>query len=346
MKRTKEPIANSLPMAASDMVSWNRADTDWFHAAQWGTFTHWLADAASNRDEVQLSAEDWNRRVEQFDVETFARQIAETGAKYHFFTLGQNSGFFCAPNAIYDDLVGETSRLSRRDLLGDIAVALGKRGVRAMAYCPSHAPALDRHALEGLHCTPRWDASKWGLKIGSYLAEPDVDECLSAFQRNWEAVIREWSLRWGTSVHGWWFDGCYYADRMYRHAGDPNFRSFAEAAKAGNPQSLVAFNPGILMPVICHSEFEDYTAGEQTHLATASKHAPLQRFIQGAQFHLLSHLGAYWGDGAPRYPDALVTSYTRYINSLDGVVTWDIPISRQGAIPDAFRRQLASLKRR
>eukprot|EP01046_Picozoa_sp_COSAG06_P043602 COSAG06_NODE_5739_length_3299_cov_19.417813_1_plen_24_part_10 len=23
-------------------------------------------------------------------------------------------------------------------------------------------------------------------------------------QRNWEAIIREWSLRWGDLVDGWW----------------------------------------------------------------------------------------------------------------------------------------------
>ena len=34
---------------------------------------------------------------------------------------------------------------------------------------------------------------------------------------------------------------------------------FAAAAKAGNPDSLIAFNPGVKVPVICHSEHEDGT---------------------------------------------------------------------------------------
>ena len=43
--------------------------------------------------------------------------------------------------------------------------------------------------------------------------------------------------RWGQKVWGWWFDGCYFADAMYRHPDAPNFASFAAAAKAGNPDA-------------------------------------------------------------------------------------------------------------
>lgn len=73
-------------------------------------------------------------------------------------------------------------------------------------------------------------------------------------------MIREWSLRWGTWVDGWWFDGCYWPDATYRHAEAPNFASFAAAARAGNPQLVVAFNPGV--KIEAQSEHEDYTAGE------------------------------------------------------------------------------------
>jgi hypothetical protein len=39
---------------------------------------------------------------------------------------------------------------------------------------------------------------------------------LAELQRNWEAVVRERPVRWGKSVSGWWIDGCYFADQMYR----------------------------------------------------------------------------------------------------------------------------------
>ena len=40
------------------------------------------------------------------------------------------------------------------------------------------------------------------------------------------------------------------------------FRSFVEACKSGNPDSLVAFNPGVCNPIISITEYEDYAAGE------------------------------------------------------------------------------------
>ena len=51
---------------------------------------------------------------------------------------------------------------------------------------------------------------------------------------DWEAVIGEWSARWGTRVDGWWYDGCYWPNTMYRAKEPPNFESFATAVRAGN----------------------------------------------------------------------------------------------------------------
>jgi hypothetical protein len=171
-----------------------------------------------------------------------------------------------------------------------------------------------------------------------------VDERLTEFQRHWESVIREWSIRWGRNNSGWWFDGCYYADRMYRHADEPNFRSFAAHAKAGNAESLVAFNPGVLVPVICNTPYEDYTAGESDVLPTFYGANEPGRFINGAQLHVLSYLGRSWGQGEqPRYSDDLVTAYTDYINTAGGAVTWEVPVDPKGRIPPPFFMQLRCL---
>jgi hypothetical protein len=329
-------------MTNTNQTPWKRANTDWMRDAHWGVMTHYMADLPSSKEPADMTPERWNRHVDGFDVPRFVETIASTGAGYLIFTIGQCSGYFCSPNETYDRLVGvRPSRLSQRDLVGDIAAALQKRGVRTIAYLPSTAPTKHQEAVEGLACTPAWDASLCGLEPGTYVRRQPVDERLSEFQRNWEAVIREWSLRWGKSVSGWWIDGCYYADKMYRHADTPNFRSFAEAMKAGNPDSLVAFNPGVLVPVICHTECDDYTAGEANVMVTPCRYHVFDRFIDGAQFQVLSYLGDYWCYGKPRYPDALVVEYTKYINSFGGAVTWDVPIALDGTIPDAFLRQLS-----
>ena len=89
--------------------------------------THYLGAPPSTAGGAELTAEQWNRQEDVFDMPGLADQVASTGAKYLLFTLGQNSGHYCAPNPTYDKLVGiEPSKCSRRDLIADLAQALGK----------------------------------------------------------------------------------------------------------------------------------------------------------------------------------------------------------------------------
>jgi hypothetical protein len=317
-----------------------RSNTDWFRDARWGVFFHFLGGAAST-SQHELPLATWNGRVDRFDVEGLSRQLAEIGAGYLCLTIGQNSGHYCAPNETYRGFVGDDLyACSHRDLISDLADALAPRGVRLLVYLPAGAPAAVPEICEKLG----WE---WGFEGGwpHSWGTQRTGKRLAEFQVKWEAVIREWSLRWGKQVSGWWIDGCYFADEMYRHADPPNFASFAAALKAGNPDSLVAFNPGVLVPVISLTEHEDYTAGEIANaLPAGDASAPLTRFVNDAQYHILSYLGGAWGAGEPRFPDALAAAYTRYINSREGVVTWDVPPGGTGLVPPAFMRQLAALR--
>jgi hypothetical protein len=330
--------------------------TDWLHDARWGLMLHFLADAPSSAGPADMTPDAWDRRVDAVDADAVAGQLADAGAGYVIFTVGQCSGYFCSPNATYDALVPRPrgqSRLSRRDLVADLADACGKLGVRVIAYLPSHAPSHDVEACVALGCTPDWDAGMWGLKRDSYTPVPGVDERLTHFQRRWEAVLREYSVRWGGRVSGWWIDGCYYADRMYRNAnGDaadeasPSFGSFAAALRAGNARALVAFNPGVREPVRPHTKQEDYTAGEVNSLSLPVKWAPWSRFVDGAQLHMLSFLGGFWNDPTsdkPRMTDELAAAYTRQVNLHGGAMTWDVPIDDRALIRESFRRQVAAI---
>jgi len=286
------------------------ARTDWFRDAQWGVFTHYLTDK-------NMTAEEWNRRVDAFDLAGLVRQLEAIGPKYYFITLGQNSGHYCSPNATYDQFVGiQPSKCSKRDLIADLAQALAPKGIRLMVYLPSGAPAEDKVARQKLE----W---RWGAKGEWQLPGEPVGGRLAEFQRRWEAAIREWSLRWGRSVHGWWFDGCYFPNDMYRFPDPPNFASFAAAARAGNPDSLVAFNPGVLNPVITLTDQEDYTAGEINEPAQVKCPG---RWVGQAQFHMLSYLGPTWGQGPPRFKNEQAIEITRKLIESGAVVTWDVPI--------------------
>ena len=275
----------------------NAADpTDWFHQAKWGVMTHYLGAPPSSKGGAELTAEMWNDQVNRFDVAGLVDQLASTGARYLLFTIGQNSGHFCAPNATYDKLVGiAPSKCSRRDLVADLAAALAKRNIRLMVYLPSGAPAADPVARQKLG----W---LWGRTGGWQLPGEPVGGRLAEFQRRWESVIREWSQRWGKSVAGWWIDGCYFPDQMYRFDDEPNFASFARALKAGNPDSIIAFNPGVKVPVIAFTRHEDYAAGEVNlkEFGKAVEACPgrwLECEGRKVQFQILTYLGSTWCRG-------------------------------------------------
>jgi len=218
----------------------------------------------------------------------------------------------------------------------ELAQTLEPQGIRLLAYLPSGAPAADPVAVQRLKW--RWGyQGEWPRVHGG----PTRGERLVEFQQYWEAIIREWSLRWGKLVHGWWIDGCYFADEMYRFEDAPNFASFAAALRAGNPDAIVAFNPGVKVPIVCHSEYEDYTAGEISEALPTCHGRWVERNGHKAQLHILTYMGTRWGSGdAPRFPDAMIAGYTQYVRSKGGAITWEVPIQKDGLLPRPFIEQL------
>ena len=131
---------------------------------------------------------------------------------------------------------------------------------------------------------------------------------------------------------------------MYRRAEAPNFESFAAAARAGNPSSAVAFNPGVVRRLLSVTPFEDYTAGEQSDPALAEIRRAEGGLVDGAQVHVLSYLGATWGMGEPRFTSAQVVEFTGTLRKAGAAVTWDVPVQKNGRIPDAFVEQLSAIR--
>ena len=160
----------------------------------WGVMTHYLADWQARVNKLQMTVEQWNKMVDGFDVEGMAKRLDQVGAGHYQLSIGQNSGYYLSPNAVYDKIVGiAPSKCSRRDLVADFYEPLHKRDIKLMVYLPSGAPGGDRVAREALE----WVNGPYANKN---------------FQRKWEQVIAAWSGAWGTKVVGWWFDGCYYPE--------------------------------------------------------------------------------------------------------------------------------------
>ena len=314
-------LAQLVPVASSAATR-----ADWLREKRFGVMTHYLYDWIVGRgNRAQMSPEGWNALVNGFNVEACADQLKEIGADYYLISIGQNSGYFLSPNAAYDRVVGiNPTRLSQRDLVADLAGALAKRGIKLIVYLPSGAPNGDRVAREAL---------QW--RNGPYRN--------AEFQRHWEAIIREWSRRWGSSVAGWWFDGCYWPNHMYRAEEEPNFKSFAAAARAGNPDAIVAFNPGVVNRTLSVTPHEDYIAGEVSDpkLWNARRHE--NGYIDGSQLHFLSYLGTTWGQGAPRFSTEEAVALTRPVAETGSAVTWDTPTQKDGTFAPDFVAQLKAI---
>jgi hypothetical protein len=193
-----------------------------------------------------------------------------------------------------------------------------------MVYLPSGAPAGDSIARAGL----QWQNGP----------HPNRE-----FQIKWEQVIREWSERWGKKISGWWFDGCYWPNTMYRSPEPPNFASFAAAARVGNLQSAVAFNPGVVYRSLSLTPHEDFTAGEIDQPERISIKRASGGKIDGAQIHILSFLGETWGMGSPRFSIEQIVGWSNKVADEGGVITWDVPIQSSGLISQPFIDQLSRI---
>lgn len=333
-------------MAANTPPTWQRASTDWFHEAGWGVFLHLCLHTPPG-----MTADAWNRLVDAFDVTGLAQQLSSVGAGYCFLTIGQGSGHYCAPNSRYDELTGiRPSTCSRRDLVSELADALAVLQVPLLAYVPADGPWADPTARCGLGLTRHWSDGK---------AYTWSEYRLPVFQQNWEEICREWSMRFGRKVRGWWVDGAYHKCERYPEEEAPNLRTYAAALKAGNPDAIIAFNPGANALVVPYTQYEEYTAGEmigslptceagfyqrfvQDRLPDAD-FGPTRRWIDGEQYHLLNWLGSEWGKGAPRFPPELVAGYTRYVLDHGAVMTWDVPVSPAGRIEAPFLAHLRAI---
>ena len=308
-------LALLLALSSGDEVLRPSSRADWLKDARLGVFIHFLPASASDL-----------AKMDDFDVEALAAQLSRAGARYLVVTLGQNSGFFNAPNAAYDRKTGYApgERCSRRDLPLALHRALQPRSIRLMLYLPCQTPNADARAQKA-----------FGLEQGTRDQPIDV-----RFARQWAEVIHEWSARYGDRVSGWWFDGGYARVGF----GEEIAAIYADAARRGNPAALVTFNPGVRL--VRHTRAEDYTAGE---LDEPFSVLPSSRWVDGSQWHALTHLGSRWGERDTRYPTERWREWFRKVVAGSGAVTfdlgpnWDTEAGPIGSLAEAQLQQVRAL---
>lgn len=310
--------------------------TDWMYEKKWGVFLHYLEgqmnDPANPRSLGRHTS--WDACINDFDCDWYASQLAEAGAGWVILTIVQMYKYMIAPNETYNRITGYKpgEACPQTDFIQKMLDALEPYGIDLLLYFTGDGPSRDERASAAFHV----------LNGGS---EPNPE-----FVDKWSSVAREYSLRYGKRIKGWWHDGCWdgYTTEW--------LKTFADAFRAGNPDSLIATNiygcmdpRGVLYEnVLKGAPFDDYTAGEQVRFG-ALPYAP---FMENARWHILSFLGeprnkvAHDGWGAPgcSYTPGWMYDYVDKVHDLGGIVTIDTCVYRDGTIEPSQRRVLNVLK--
>jgi len=289
---------------------------DWM-AGKTGVFAHYLYSGAKAHAQA----------AERFDVKGLVAQLVDMKADWFCLTLGQNSGWYCAPNATLERLAGYKpgARCLARDIPAEIIAALKPHGIRFMLYLPCQTANADAQAAAAFGFPPNPNG-RGDRRINAAAAD------------RWAAVIEEWSRRYGAGVAGWWFDGAY---RWIRFDDDIASR-YAAACKRGNPNAVVAFNEGVVSPLRRWTEAGDYLAGE---INKPFEEAPTceNRFTGDRPWQVLTFCGATWGRPDLRYTDEQWIAWMRPVLAAGGAVTMDMHIDRPTGLFEPA--QVAQMKR-
>lgn len=311
--------------------------TDWMYEKKWGVFVHYLECCMNNPENPRSMGRktSWDECIHDFDCDLFAKQLHEAGAGWLMLTIMQQSKYMIAPNETFNKISGYQpgEACSEVDLVEKMYTALNKYDIDLFLYFTGDGPTRDPIASKAFEA---WN--------------DDAPELKKSFVEKWASVAKEYSLRYGEKIKGWWHDGCWigYNDEL--------LKIWADAFRAGNPDALIATNLfGCLDQYGCLVErvrkgatYDDYTAGELVHFSDI----PYAPFIGDARWHLLSFLGvppdkrAYngWGATGSKYSPEWMKDYLSKVYDLGGVITIDICAFRDGHIDPVQLEVLKALK--
>ncbi|GAA0928919.1 MULTISPECIES: ricin-type beta-trefoil lectin domain protein [Streptomyces violaceusniger group] len=307
--------------------------TDWMNQGKFGVMEHYLAEGCpagcdlSDYPDNMPTVAQWNDRVNHYDVDGVVKQLKSVGAGWLQIAVGQNTGYYNAPNATFDQLVPPTadhaSRLSQRDLIKELGPALHKEGIKLIVYLTDDPIARDDYARKKLG----GDSQATG--------EPNA-----TYQENWLKVVKTWSQQWGTDVDGYWVDGSYY-DNL-----EPFYDKMATNLRSGNPNAILSFNAGYWKPLASVTTQSDFTPGET---GTGDWPRPMDgRWVDNRGTQMLrQYFGiaqTTWGplpDEPMTFSDDGIIGHTLDINRVGGAMTWDVGYDRSnGHISDLAMQQL------
>ncbi|WP_170150949.1 alpha-L-fucosidase [Hephaestia caeni] len=259
------PVGARAAIAADKQrARMHRANTDWFARAGYGLWFHFL-DLTTPPSGPRKPYE---QAVNELDIEKLVGQVAETGAKYMMWAVNHGNPTCPAPIKSWEKL--HPGWTTKRDLIAEMADALGKRGMRLMLY-------MNPPGVGGMALNP-----------GTVNGIPGYNE--DEYANQLIAVFREFGERYGPRVAGYWFDSTFEATECY-----PNlpFDKLNDAIKTNYPDRLVAWNNWVFPH---ETEWQDYFAGELTDLPVKSYGGRYVSYgtAKGLQSHVALRFDADW----------------------------------------------------
>ena len=215
-----ELIARSQKQAIQKRILDSHSSAKWLADAKYGLMFQWGEWGYPEHGE----AKPWPKMIDDFDVNKFADMVQSTGAGYVIWSATWRGYYFPAPiQAIEQIMPGHTSK---RDLIGELADALNRRGIKLMLYYNGSALSNFR------------------------TADPNQVGTDAQFRKNWIAIATEVGERYGSRVAGWFIDEGWYPSP---------FEEENRALKAGYPGRIVSFNDWVRPRL---TDFEDVEFGE------------------------------------------------------------------------------------
>jgi hypothetical protein len=312
--------ANAEMTAAGESARVHRASTDWFVKAGYGVMFHWT-DYTQPRGGIKTPYAD---AVTAFDVKKFASLIEDIGAAYVLFTLNHAHPHCAAPIQAWE--ATHPGWTTRRDLIGDIASALGKRGIKLLLYINS--PVLTNFGKTGVT----------GLYELTF-----SEETFTEIHKN---VLTEIGSRYGDKLAGYWFDSWYQSLAAYP---DVPIEDIYRYCKVGNPGRVTAFNFWIF-PVL--TPWQDYWAGELNALQNPFESRYIQRGAgTGFQAHGLVSMLPSWVHSEPgpipppQFSGEDLIAYVKVNLEHQAVTTINIGIYQDGTIEKSSLDMMRQLRR-
>ncbi len=217
----------SIIKGATNMNITNFEKKEWFSSRKWGICNQ-LPLYNANSFDNKATFKEINEQISTFDVNAYAKTLHELNAGYVIFSVMFCHQYFCAPNDTFNQITGfkPGDACSERDLIADLIEALKPYDIPLFLSMYANGPAHNEYAAKKFSYV---DA------IAQYINEEFVEK--------WSAVIREFAVRYGENIHGWFFHHAF--DRLgFDGHDDDFFKAFHDAIKAGNKEALIAFNNG------------------------------------------------------------------------------------------------------